>query len=515
MSDLSGERTGLLHRWAFAGLLALLLLFPALASALLIWHAFGTGWGDFLPAWNDEVVYWHEILTFALHGFAGGYYSIEELTPAAPFTAFGTHGPFFPMLYGTVAKVFGWTKTSGPLFNIGAITLALAAFVGLARPRLRHLAAVAALVAVFWPILLYIPTTMQESLHQADAIVLAALFCRLLAANGSSPRLLFLTLMVTAGAALVRPTWSFLFMALALAQSPGGRPREKAHAVMFAVAAVAVFFVLIRFLTAPYPDGFLHLFFARLAEDPPGALIFFGDRLLGNILALLRFDRCSALEVLLRYVILALLVYSAYFSWRGQSSETEDNRNERALICFSFYNLLFILTFTLLFYDIGDWRDFRVLAPHLLLSLLILAMTRKKRVVVAAVLAFLLLSPVFYKTFLVFHQVHFKREVDLVGHFSPIAAQIRYDKEKGSWANSLLVDIGSMQYFLTDVSPGIGIGGVLNWNRIAYPLKSRYVFVPSPVYLQIKNRAHLRLLSSGPLGHLFVNLDCPVEQDHP
>ena len=58
-------------------------------------------------------------------------------------------------------------------------------------------------------------------------------------------------------------------------------------------------------------------------------------------------------------------------------------------------NLGLIVLLVVMLYDVGGWRDYRIVAPHLLLSLLLLAACGRTRVVAVAVLAGLLVTPSF------------------------------------------------------------------------------------------------------------------------
>src|SRR5262245_18008308 len=83
-------------------------LFPEPAASL----------SDYVPLSSDEVLFWHQIDTFRVAGFNGGYYTIDEVPPTASFTHFYTKGPVFPALYGTAARITGWQLDTGVYFNL-------------------------------------------------------------------------------------------------------------------------------------------------------------------------------------------------------------------------------------------------------------------------------------------------------------------------------------------------------------------------------------------------------------
>jgi len=65
---------------------------------------------DYVPGLdNDEIEFWHEILTFSKYGFSSGYYTIDDSRTCFPFTPYGVHGPIFPTIYGFIAHFVGWT----------------------------------------------------------------------------------------------------------------------------------------------------------------------------------------------------------------------------------------------------------------------------------------------------------------------------------------------------------------------------------------------------------------------
>src|SRR5215510_2407344 len=79
---------------------------------------------DYFPKDSDELAYHQEIAAFARAGFGGGYFTILEQPASLAFSHFGPHGPAFPLLYGSVGRVIGWTRQSGPIFNLAVLALA-------------------------------------------------------------------------------------------------------------------------------------------------------------------------------------------------------------------------------------------------------------------------------------------------------------------------------------------------------------------------------------------------------
>ena len=166
---------------------------------------------DALPLINDEVAYWNQIATFEATGFSGGYITVDERPSRLTWSHFGPHGPAFPVAYGLAARVLGWNYSSGPVFGALAFIAAATLWLLLTRP---PLLVTALLFASFWPVVLALPTTMQEPLHFAIGCVLAPLLLRLLKDDDPRPRTLIACALVLCLASLVRPVWALLAIPL-------------------------------------------------------------------------------------------------------------------------------------------------------------------------------------------------------------------------------------------------------------------------------------------------------------
>ncbi|MBI5667586.1 MAG: hypothetical protein HZC41_06225 [Chloroflexi bacterium] len=84
---------------------AAIILLPLAATQLLLTTVLKTNITHLIPAWSDEVVYWHSALTFQHAGFNGGYYTFAELPARAGFSHFDTHGQDVPhSVYASFAR---------------------------------------------------------------------------------------------------------------------------------------------------------------------------------------------------------------------------------------------------------------------------------------------------------------------------------------------------------------------------------------------------------------------------
>ncbi|MBC7814473.1 MAG: hypothetical protein H7175_25175, partial [Burkholderiales bacterium] len=203
------------HKLIYFLLLIGVLIAPTAATVAFAWlfPDPAASLSDYVPLSSDEVLFWHQIDTFREVGFNGGYYSINEVPAAAAFSHFYTKGPLFPALYGTAARLTGWQLDTGVTFNLIVVTLALAIFIAITRPNHAQLIALGLVIVTFWPLMSTIPLIMQEAFQSALALILAAIFYRIL--NRAEPLSPIALVTVTAFillASLVRGvTWAMLF----------------------------------------------------------------------------------------------------------------------------------------------------------------------------------------------------------------------------------------------------------------------------------------------------------------
>ena len=138
----------------------------------------------------------------------------------------------------------------GPVFGALAFIAAATLWLLLTRP---PLLVTALLFASFWPVVLALPTTMQEPLHFAIGCVLAPLLLRLLKDDDPRPRTLIACALVLCLASLVRPVWALL--AIPLGWHLGGARDSfmPARASRQAERLMCVLYAAFMTIAAPYP----------------------------------------------------------------------------------------------------------------------------------------------------------------------------------------------------------------------------------------------------------------------
>jgi hypothetical protein len=487
---------------------------PAMATLLLIYVYLAGSLKHFHPIESDELVHWHSAATFARAGFNGGYYAYNETpAPAGDAVHFGAWGPAYPLALGTLARVIGWRYATPILFNLVAVGLALGLFITLIKPDRRQLAVLSLLLLTFWPIPLYVAGVHQESIHYAFACVLVAGFHLMLTRGDRSLWLKMWVLAVIMIGVFFRLTWGLLlFPYFILALKPTRLPRI---VVAIALAATLLMAAVLqyRYLSAPFPYTFSALLHGSLTPW----------RTLRVLLGLINFNLSSfhqgaLLEIAQRYLIVGLGLTMAVRIWRqwrvarhGVTSLVDRVRHVDGDLWLQLFNLGGYFAANLA-YAIRPFQDYRILAPHLLFSLLLLILSRRFRILAAVIVLQSLLFLDFLSFFQGWRSQAFAPEADTLEAFRQATEPIlEYQEGADPWCNTLLMD--DYPYELATLQPGLGFGIILGVDpeELEFPLRSRYLLVAQDTYDSLRDYTSLEFLTSTSAGDLYLNLnaDCP------
>ena len=304
---------------------------------------------------SDEILNWHQTATFLEAGLDGGYYVFDEAPPQSEnHLRFYAWGPGFTVITGAFGSVFGWQPYAGTLFNILVLSLGIAAFVLLARPSAPQLLLLGGLLFTSPFVLIMLPTSMQENLHQGLALVIAGLFLRLLDRPTAGMGLGLALLGVIIAASLIRVTWAALLLPLFLLMVPR-TPRWMIVATFGAILIAGGLFMLFSWWGAPYPNAIGSILDQVEAANTPGDKL--GTLLEGLwanfTLNIERFTDGTLLEVIFRFEYLlmsigALLVLGlrGWQSWRGQA---QPSLNTTLVLTLTLAPILLVFA---IFYDI-------------------------------------------------------------------------------------------------------------------------------------------------------------------
>jgi hypothetical protein len=166
---------------------------------------------------------------------------------------------------------------------MAVLGLGFVAFVALAELDVRGTLLAGAVLATFWPVLLYVPTASQESLHQALAMTIAGLFVRALRRGpqlSSAEKAGGVALIVAAG--VIRYSWLLLVPCLILLFGERITPRRIAAALGVTTLLVVAAVQLTSALQPPGNNAAVDSL-SRLTSDPSEALSSFARSTWANL----------------------------------------------------------------------------------------------------------------------------------------------------------------------------------------------------------------------------------------
>jgi hypothetical protein len=497
---------------------------PAVETGALLAGFFGRTLLDHTPGViNDAIDYWLEAQAFAHAGFQGGYFTIDERPARASLSHFGSHGPFFPMLHGTLGRLLGWHPYSIPVFHVACLTAALMFFAR--RTPLDGLGRAFTVfgLATFWPLLLFLPTSLQEGLHLALAVWLAAALRPVLDGRETSWMLRACLVAVLTAATLMRPSWGLLLPPVLVLLLGATSRRKQLLAAAAGVALCAALVAAFDSLAAPFGrEEFFFLKAARLQEGASSLAV----RTANNAA---RFAEAgNALEVRSRFLLLGLALASGVLAGRARGGRE---------LAFHAYNLGAILVATLATYPFGPWADYRVFSAHLLLSTLLLASSpaRVTRGLAAAVVVAQLASiGPFSEAFKGLAESYQYDRARIEAFGSAARRSLVFDAQEDAWCNTL-VSVNPPYFYpeMVALPPGIGVTMLFGSGEAPRPaLRSGYVLLdpedprrwslgtptvrqvgPDHVRVTVGDWLSLDLkpLVGTPVGQLYQNLDarCP------
>jgi hypothetical protein len=456
---------------------------------------FRAGPQQFLPIWNDEVVYWNEAAVFAEAGFDGGYVTVHEEVAAAEFSHFGPHGPVFAIFHGSIGRVIGWQPPTAFFINLVVVSLAALAWV---RGTGAGTSPASLLLLVgFWPLLLYLPTQMQEPTHFA----LAFLFAVLIAKQRDAPHATtyVMATLLLAVAALLKPSWALLVLPLGWGRARRAGPIGMTVLVLVTLVVSAAAFRIFGTLASPSRNAVPALMSA-LTDAPERVPALLLDSATRNLGAWFTLNEDKPPEVVFRYfTILFVAVLFVRCTFARPRAPAHADSLDAALL-----TVTPVLGITLLIGDVESWRDFRLIAPHVLVALLLLvAHTNWERWIWAGTL---LLAPLYYQQFVEFHEERFTTDPGaIVAMRNATADVIRFTPGGPPWTNTVAVSADLLRFPLLGLPRGIGVSYVVDWLDHARDIQSAYVLLDPADRQEAELVVRLEPLVETPLGTLYRN----------
>ena len=456
---------------------------------------------------SDSLYYWHQASSFAAHGTQSGYYTVNEQPATAAYSPYYTWGIFVPAFYGVFGTLFGWYPASIPLINLLLLTLALAAFM-LLRPTVPQLLLIGGFLITSNAFHIQYASSMTTLLHLALAVLLACFVVRLLNGQraGSSLTALVLILLF---ATLLLPPWGLLFVFVGAYAAR----RSMRGIILGALIGALVFGILTLFVQstgAPFP----HLLtdFVEAARRSIGDVI---QAVIANMGANLRYTlQGSIVEIISRLQVL-VFAFAAAVAWLVSRRKSASLSAWQWELAFHALNLGSIYGLTFVLHEQAAGRDYRLFAPRLLLSALVLVGMRRYRIAAVALLTMAIAAPFALYDGGAWAEAHISRDNNayLREQQAQFAEVMPYAQDAPSrWCNTVL-----MSFYYVATRPAVpmavpaGVG--LSWgvpSGDAPPARSRYLLLVNEDYETYPDSDSLAPLLTVPDGTLYVNsaADC-------
>ena len=523
--------------------LALLTASVPILVMLMVMTLQGYRWQDHAPAMSDEINYWHQAGTWARTGLNGGYYVIDNTTARASFAHYYAWGFGPPVFYGLFASLFGWSLNG--ILNVNALVffLSVVTFVLLARLDARRCLILAALLAVYPAILVYMPTSMFEPIYLAGALVVAGGLYRL--HQGEQDRwLIVLTGVVLALMSLMRFTWALMFWpylyylapwrvwsirsrpsdSLAASVTTSERAENKNRlqgrdiaapfpgerrwlwSLVGTVLLSGFFFILYTLTASPYRYA-LTIMIGMIPTEPVMALRYYIDMVRESVVWLVipffstEMQPAYPPSLTIRLMMIGLLIW---FVHQRRHTRTRLQREETTLVL---YILGGGIVLSLFIYTTAYSVGFRFLSPYLLMTLALCIAWKRQGLMRVVIAVFVLTIPLVF----IGSDTVRSRAFDH-GRLEPLKAHqqewhdldVVYRPGADPWCNTFAYSIDYLEEDrLVALEPGMGISMI--WWKPEQPQRAQFLMLTEKDYSLYPQPEQLTHLGDVPGGAVYRN----------
>ena len=503
-------------------LISLVLIWPLAFNALLSWSLYSTSVTDFVVNNADEVKYWLEAAAFKAGNFNGGQHAgslgSSRRRPVAEDDS-GAHGPFFAILQGGAGKLIGWQTYTPVLMNIIVLAFALGIFLIVLKPDTQKLLVLWLLLATYLPIYVFIPSAMQQTLHQAFGLVAAALFVRWIVIDQESGfRWAVWLVVLVFFASLFRYSWALLYIPILLIGFFRLK-RSVFHLLLGIITLCAgAAFAAANFFWAPYPIDIRFQIADAFQSGMLDGISAVWRNIARNFLQLFENNMPWVMVFRLQFGVqlisaVGILGYFIYNRKLHLSSPSEQLNLVHGL------NISSIFILNLSFYYVRSWNDYRIWVPHLLLSMVLLLYAETRRAFWITLLIGIFAFGALGSVGALMDFAHMNDYPEVLTEIKAFTHQtepyLKFDPEHNKWCHTVTISKYSLgdqniRAALTGLPAGFGFMTIINWDTMRpEQFESKYVLA-NPAYVEgvapgFLNSLDLEYLTSTSLGNLYLN----------
>jgi hypothetical protein len=294
----------------------------------------------------------------------------------------------------------GWTYATPIFFNMFFIALGFILFAWFSKLNSRQIILAGLSLGFFPPVLVYLPSAMQESLYQMAGMVFALIFGFALTCqekmNGWHK---LAAILFTLFASLNRPSWALLFFPLFALYFP---KNLKSQLIGFSLSIITILFIVVvlgMFITPG--NNTIAQAAVQFTRGLRTGLGYIFKTVLDNLKIFMRSTNLVQLVFRIEYSLILVISFVAALSYWVKNSKkaiiARFNDPDFRLFLFIFLAIfpIIIWSFTLYFMK----NDFRFIAPYFLLVLFLLLYSKKESYVIVFVLVNLLIFPTLVNQF--------------------------------------------------------------------------------------------------------------------
>jgi len=419
-----------------------------------------------IPIWNDELSYWHEVLSFSSKGLDFGYYTMNEITPK--YFSFGTHGFGTISVYAAYAKIFGWNFNSIVISNNVFLSIAFLFFVICIKPSTKKLLLITLFYLTYTPLILYCSTSMSELMNFAIMVIYFTLLYVYINSTRNKNKWIIALIVFCCFASFIRIIYILLFVPIILFRNKELKlDRKMILMLIVCIVLSSLLFLINSQFVSPFPSSFLNKLFS--ISNLSDLILYFLKHFITNILRFIYPLRDESIQVFQRYLLTCLI-----FWFFIKSKITKYRFSQTDNYYFNSFFLIFLsLLITFVAYDVFNWRDYRVIAPLIFGVVLFLSISNRliviKRMLIINILGLILLyfSPLVSNSFFLDSNRYRKPKTDLVLN------KIKYTRNAhNKFDNTVVVDNFDETAFF-NAPAGIGI---THSDFISDKLQSKYIY---------------------------------------
>lgn len=487
--------------WSPAGLVIALIviLTPGFISCLLVVFYQNQSFELIFPIWSDEIFNWLQIRGFREVGLGTGNFTLNEVSPLLDFSRFYVHGPVYPIIMSMVSVPLNWGFNTVYFTNILMLSMSVLVYVLLANEKKYQLLYLLAVILCFWGMHLYMASAMRFIYFISLAFLMAALFHREYSDEQKLSAYMLVVLFVLVIIATVsKVTNVILFVPLLLIL----RKKINLSWLSYGTGLIILSMLLIGIsmaLYAPFPSRFSNIL------DTFSDSYFLGisaiqNNLQYNVNKLFSEDQ-AGIWIVARLQLIVMIFYTLF-------NIVKRPRNYNGKTIFVFVTSSGTFAGILLFYEIGNWVDYRVFTPIILMNTLLLISEKVNAIVLMVILSNLIIAPQFLDAYNNLHKGK-EEKMKIIEARKVFAEEVKdiisYKKGGTGWDNTLLVHKAAIN---SGVMSGLPAGIGLSWySDIAYVsgIKSRYVLLPGEQASKQSKKENLHFIKTTSQGHLYIN----------